>query len=119
MLDEKKLPTWLTIPGEYSRIVDLKIVEIDPWYLYEDDDEWAERVNGLKERFLNVELIPFARRADRDHLACWEKSGGSEKVFVINDYSSLGWKNKQVYSSFWDWFKDAIDEMIEHEQPYR
>jgi hypothetical protein len=118
VLNEALRPNWFKYPKEYSRVVDLKIVNLEPWFFL-DGEELESRYRGLKERFPTAELIPFARRADNDDVACWEKSGGNLKVYVVHDFSRWGWEKHKEYEDFWSWYRKAMEDMIEHEQPYR
>jgi len=36
-----------------------------------------------------------------------------EKVQIIHNFASDGYEQRKKYDSFWDWFKEAIDEMIQ------
>ena len=57
-------------------------------------------------------LIPFARRGDNDDVACFELNKG-EEVQIIHDFASIGYEQRKTYKTFWDWFRDAIEEMIQ------
>ena len=72
----------------------------------------SNRLKGVTERYPNRKLIPFARRDDNDDIACFEVGKG-EKVQIIHDFASEGYEQRNEYNDFWDWLKDAIDEMIE------
>ncbi len=65
----------------------------------------------LKDRFPARNLIPFAKRKDCDDVACFEleKLG---KIDIIHDFCDSGWEQRGEYDSFWDWFMEAIEEMI-------
>lgn len=39
-----------------------------------------------------------------------------EKVQIIHDFASEGYEQRNEYNDFWDWLKDAINEMIERER---
>lgn len=118
MLNNTQLPSWFTYPKEYLRVVDLKLVNLEPWFFLQGE-QLESRNKGLKDRFPGVELVPFARRGDNDDVACWEKSGGNLKVYILHDFSKWGWDKRKECADFWVWFRKAIDEMIEHDQPYR
>lgn len=118
MLSEDKRPAWFIYPPEYLRVVALRMTNLEPWFFLQGEDlEW--RMKSLKERYPDVELVPFARRGDNDDVACWEQGGGNLKVYVIHDFSSWGWKNRREYQDFWEWYRQAIEDMIEHGIPYR
>lgn len=118
MSKNTRLPSWFEYPQEFLRVVDLGLKNLDPWSILEGD--------ALEQRYLEVSMrypdngyIPFAIRSDNDDIACWTKDSGNEQVKIVHDFASSGWEDVKTYGSFWDWFKAAIDDMIEHEQPYR
>lgn len=47
-------------------------------------------------------------------MACWEKSNPN-KIVIIHDFASEGWERVMDYNDFWEWFRTAIEEMIEFE----
>ncbi|MDO5539024.1 MAG: hypothetical protein Q4F83_02965 [Eubacteriales bacterium] len=100
-------------PEEFLRIVDLNLVNLDFWYLM-TREEVEIRIEGLKIRYAERSLIPFARRDDCDDIACFEVGKGN-KVQIVHDFASAGYEQRKEYSCFWDWFKDAIEEMIQGE----
>ena len=112
------MPEWFTYPKEYLRVVDLKLTNIEPWFFLEGK-QLEERFRGLQTRFPGIKLMPFARRCDNDDVACWAESGGNLKVYVVHDFSKDGWNKRTEFADFWSWYHQAIDDMIEHDQPYR
>ncbi len=118
MLNNIVLPSWFKYTKEYLRVLDLKMANPEPWFFL-NGEQLESRSRGLKERFPDVELIPFARRSDNDDVACWEKTGGNLKVYVVHDFSEWGWEKRKEYADFWSWYRQTIEDMIEHEQPYR
>lgn len=101
-------------PREFLKIADLNLVNFDFWYLMpEEQMEW--RITGLKNRYPERKLIPFARRDDCDDIACFEVGKGN-KVQIIHDFASAGYEQRKEYDCFWDWFKDAIEEMIREDE---
>lgn len=101
-------------PREFLKIADLNLVNFDFWYLMpEGQMEW--RITGLKNRYPERKLIPFARRDDCDDIACFEVGKGN-KVQIIHDFASAGYEQRKEYDCFWDWFKDAIEEMIREDE---
>jgi hypothetical protein len=107
------LPAWVTEPGPFHRLLNQKLTDLIPWHLM-SGAEMAERHAGLQRRFPQRELWPFARRQDNDDVACWEKNQPAA-VVVIHDFTSPGHEQRRSFSSFWDWFRFAIEEMIEFE----
>lgn len=113
LLDEAALPTGFRYPESFLRIVKLNLVDLDLWYVM-DKEQMRCRYEGLKERYPNRALIPFARRDDNDDIACFELNKG-EEVQIIHDFASQGYEQRKKYKMFWHWFRDAIEEMIEFE----
>lgn len=100
-------------PEEYIKIIDLNLVDMSVWYLMEKE-QVEVRINGLRNRYPKRKLVPFAKRDDRDDIACFEVGKGN-KVQIIHDFASDGYEQRIEYESFWDWFRDAIEEMIQKE----
>lgn len=97
-------------PTEFIKINDLNLVDFDVWYLM-NNEQVDIRINGLKARYPSRKLIPFARRDDCDDIACFEVGKGN-CVQIIHDFADEGFEQRKEYECFWDWFRDAIDEMI-------
>jgi hypothetical protein len=110
-LPNERLPQWFKYPDEFIKIVDLGIVNLKPWYIMEGDT-LVQKTIGINQRFPKLELVPFAKRDDNDDVACWSKNNPSQ-VVVVHDFSEDGWENVETYGIFWDWFKTAVDAMIE------
>ena len=99
-------------PYSLFKVIEFGLIDYGRWYLMPIDNI-VDRKNGLESRY-NRKLIPFARRGDNDDIACFEVGQG-ERVFIIHDFATSGWERRQEYDNFWEWFKIAIDEMIEFE----
>lgn len=97
-------------PAEFVKIVELNLIDFESWYLM-SNEQVDIRIKGLKSRYPNRNLIPFARRDDNDDIACFEVGKG-KSVQIIHDFASEGFEQREAYECFWDWFKDVIDEMI-------
>lgn len=114
LFDVSKVYQEFTYPKEFLKIVELNLVDFDFWYLM-SKEQVETRIEGLKVRYPNRKLIPFARRDDNDDIACFEMKKGNN-VQIIHDFASEGYEQRKQYNSFWSWFNDAIKEMIEEEQ---
>jgi hypothetical protein len=75
----------------------------------------VDRSNGLKERYPDRKLVPFARRQDNDDVACWDLAKGGGTVTIIHDYASPGWEQRDEFSGFNDWLRRAIEDLIAFE----
>lgn len=112
-LTEKELPKWFNYPQQFLRIVELGLVNLEPWTVLMDEP-LRNRFKGLQERYPNRQLLPFARREDNDDVACWEQDRG-ELVVIVHDFASPGYENVAEYDGFWEWFREAVEDMIEYD----
>lgn len=103
-----------TYPREFLKMVDLNLVDFDLWYLMARE-QVEIRIAGLKNRYPERKLVPFARRDDSDDIACFEVGKGN-KVQIIHDFASAGYEQRKEYDCFWGWVKDAVEEMIEEDE---
>lgn len=108
-----ELPNDFIYPGAFLRIVNLQLINIEPWMIM-DKNQVLFRMKGLKERYPSRTLIPFARRIDNDDIAAFEVFKG-EKVQIIHDFASSGYEQRGEFILFWDWFKQALHDMINFE----
>lgn len=72
------------LPSEFRKIVSLNLLDFDVWYIM-NDKQIIDKFLGLKERYSNRQLIPFAKRDDCDDIAYFERNQG-RKVFIIHDF---------------------------------
>lgn len=108
----EKLPHGFDYPPEFLHVVELGILNLEPWAVVRNG---AERMGDLRERFPNRRLVPFARRIESDDIACWDISKSDKKIFVIHDYASPGWEQRDEFSEFNDWLRKAVEDLIEYE----
>ena len=69
--DVSKVYQEFNYPKEFLKIVELNLVDFDFWYLM-SKEQVEKRIKGLKERYPDRELVPFARRDDSDDIACFD-----------------------------------------------
>ncbi|MCF0123214.1 MAG: hypothetical protein HUJ67_03780 [Ruminiclostridium sp.] len=97
-------------PYQLKKVADLNLVDFDYWFIM--DAKLAEAyTHGMRDRFPARHLAPFAKRCDCDDVACLEMEK-PRKVEIIHDFCTPGWEQRGEYDSFWDWFMEAIEEMI-------
>lgn len=114
LIPESQLPDGFSYPQEFLFLVETRIVFFHPWQLL-FGDRTKLRFVGLRKRYPNRLLVPFARRFNSDDVACWE-GVDNQKVVVVHDFASPGWEDRgEQYASFWEWYRAAVEEMIEFE----
>ncbi|MCX7921442.1 MAG: hypothetical protein N3B21_05395 [Clostridia bacterium] len=64
LLDESILPKGFKYPSSFLKAISLNLVNLDLWYVM-DKEQMIYRYEGMKERYPNRTLIPFARRDDK------------------------------------------------------
>jgi len=111
LLGLSELPNGFRYPESFLKAVRLNLIDLEPWYIMNDSDDQI-RIKGMQTRYPQRILIPFARRADNDDVACFELNKG-EEVQIIHDFASVGYEQRKTYKLFWNWFKDSIEEMIQ------
>ena len=109
---ESTLPDFV-FPESYLKIVNLGMVDFENWFLL-SDDLVKSRYFDLKARYKRRNLVPFAGRYDSDDIACFEVTHG-DRVFIVHDYADEGWERRKEYETFWSWFTNAIQELIDNE----
>ena len=114
LLSGTELPNGFTYPSAFRRVVSLGLVELDPWFFL-DGPGLRERLDGIRQRYRHRVLVPFARRGDNDDVACWDLDLADGSISVIHDYASSGWEQKEQFSDFAAWFRQAVDDMLEFE----
>lgn len=111
ILNDSELPSGFKYPESYLKTIKLHLVNLEPWIIM-DKGQVISGLEGLSKRYPERELIPFARRLDNDDVACFELSKGDE-VQIIHDFASAGYEQREVFTNYWDWFKEAINQMID------
>jgi hypothetical protein len=98
------------LPKELERLISQRVVDLTPWHIMPSDLA-EQRMASMRSRYSKA-YVPFARRQDNDDVACLvpDEPGG---VIVVHDYAAEGSERVATYARFWDWFKAAIDDMIE------
>ena len=103
------------IPKGYYRIYELGLTNIRPWYFL-DGQEFGKIYKGIQRRYPQRVLLPFARRQDNDDVACFVVDSSDYTrghVLIIHDYASSGTEVHNSFPSFWDWFRMAINDMMD------
>jgi hypothetical protein len=109
LLGPAEVPPGFAYPPEFLRVVELGLVNLEPWWIF-DGAPLRDRVAGLRVRFPDRVLVPFARREDNDDVACWESA--PPRVVVIHDFASPGFENRGGFADFNGWLRQAIEDLI-------
>lgn len=112
LLERTDLPEGFTYPREFIRIIELGLSNLEPWQVM-SGYFLVERSRGLRERYPDRILVPFARRQDNDDVACWDLKLGEERVAIVHDFASPGWERRAEFAGFNDWLRQAIEDLIE------
>lgn len=95
LFDIKSIYPDFDYPYQLKKVAKLDLLDFDYWFIM--DSRLAENyTHGIKERFLARNLIPFAKRADCDDVACFE-IGKPGKIEIIHDFCELGWEQRGEY----------------------
>lgn len=111
LLKNEFLPDWFKYPENLLGLVNNGEIDIGPWQLLHG--KWLNVRNiGLKQRYPDLKLIPFARRLDNDDVACFDIGEKScfPKVKIIHDFASPGWEDRGEFDTFDAWLDDAMEE---------
>jgi hypothetical protein len=111
LLTIAELPDGFDYPAEFIRVVELGLTNLEPWWIFDGDQLWS-RTEGLRERYPDRKLVPFARREDNDDVACWDLAVGD--VVIVHDFASAGREQRARFPDFYSWLRKAIDDLIEH-----
>ena len=79
------------------------------------DESLLKKVDAMNASGDKSVIKTFARRDDGDDIACFEIGKGN-KVQIVHDFASAGYEQRKEYDCFWDWFKDAVEEMIKEDE---
>ena len=113
VLSTSELPYGFVYPDSFMKVTRLELTNIEPWHIM-NSTEAQLRIKGIRARYPQRALIPFARRGDNDDVACFQMDRCQE-IQVIHDFAAVGYEQRRTYATFWDWFRDAMEEMIQFE----
>lgn len=118
LIDE--LPQWFVLPASYLKILEEGNFEnggydFGPSWQLLRADRIEARAEGLKKRYPERKLYPFARRVCQDDVACFDLSNKSisPKVVIIHDWATIGWEYRGTFDNFEAWLEAAKNEVEE------
>lgn len=115
LLGPADLPSGFSYPREFLRVVALGVIDLEPWRVL-DGDRLATRAAGLRNRYRERILVPFAERIDNDDVACWDID--RDRVAIVHDFAGPGWEHVAEFADFYDWLRQAVDDLIEYDDEY-
>jgi len=116
LLPEDALPDGFAYPPELLRILRLGLVDLEPWLVLQGEALLAVH-HGLRSRYPARRLVPFARRTDRDDVACWDLEPGAAPVCVVGDFEVPGYEQGETHATFDGWFRAAVEDLIAWDDP--
>jgi hypothetical protein len=103
--------------GALKHAIERGHVDLDPWILITSDEQVAARSMAVNGRYPEREVLCFSERQDTDDVACVVLSSGVDysagQVLIVHDFAKAGSEVDAVFSDFWEWFKAAIEDMID------
>lgn len=112
LLKPEELPPGFAYPPELLRVIDCKLLDLEPWWIV-DGDLLRARYRGLAERYRRRALVPFAVRVDCDDVACFDLD--ESDIAVVHDFASTGYEQRARFPDFYAWFRQAIEDFIAFE----
>ena len=111
-INEIDKPENFEYPQTFIDYVSDDVGDLEPWKLL-SSSEITSILRGLKQRYLNRVVVPFARRLDNDDRACFDASESSieHKIIIIHDFAAPGWEERAKLASFKDWL-ELVEEDI-------
>ena len=96
LINKNDKPNNFKYPQSFIDYVSNNIVDLEPWKILLSS-EVASVIKGLKQRYPERIVVPFARRLDNDDRACFEASEFSidPKIIIIHDFAASGWEKKK------------------------
>jgi hypothetical protein len=104
------LPPDFEYPREFIRVVELGLTNLEPWWIVQGQ-LLRDRFQGLRKRYPARNLVVLAVRQDNDDVACWDIDEG--KVVVVHDFATPGFEQRGEFPGFYDWLRQAIEDLIE------
>jgi hypothetical protein len=115
-LDEKLLPNGFDYPKQYVDFIASEGTLEDPWsFFYGELPKFKNKTHlelcftGLKKRYQDRDVVPFADFLCTDDIACFDLSQDKPKgaVIIIHDFASPGWEGREEFKDFNAWLAHA------------
>jgi hypothetical protein len=114
LLTDGELPDGWRSPGAFRRLVARGLLHLEPWHIL-GGDQLRRRLTGLRRRYPQRRLIPFASRQDCDDTACWDLADAEQprRVSIIHAFASAGWEQRAILPDLEAWIRRAVEDMLE------
>ncbi len=110
MYGDESIPADFIVPREYLALQSARVDEIGPWF-FPGEQSLEMRIRGLRERYPEAVLLPFAKRMDNDDIACWTPPFPT--VCVLHDFSTWGWERRREFPDIRSWLHWAVDDILD------
>lgn len=103
-------------PDDFALLMSGECPEIDPWmWLLELKDLAEFWVDTLREQFVYLVLVPFAKDEFSDDIFCFagNDDSGDPAVLVIHGFTTPGWEYRGMWRSFSEWYLDARQQHVQ------
>lgn len=114
LLAQEELPDGFAYPGALRRLVERQLTRLEPWWVF-DASVARTLMQGLRGRFPDHPLVPFAKREDNDDIACFDHANPGT-VIVFHDFASDAWERRRIWPDFYGWLRQAVEDLIEFDQ---
>lgn len=102
-------------PQAYRRLFELGLTNLPPWRFLEGE-ELVQAYKAVNEQHPGRHVVPFAHRLDNADVACFTVLVGimEQRVLLIQSTGPTGLEME--FPTLWDWFRLAVDDLIESEE---
>lgn len=101
----------------WMHVIERNLIDLDPWILFDSDEQVRARSHAINARYSGREVLCFAERRDTDDVGCIVLGSNSDdsvgQVLIVHDFAKSGSEVDAMFSDFWEWFKGAVDDMID------
>ena len=110
LLSDSELPEGFAYPPLLVRIGEIGLMNLEPRWILKGDPLRAH-LAGLRKRYPERSLVPFARRQDNDDIAAFDIDRGN--VVIVHDFASPGYEQRADFDDLAGWLRQAIEDLIE------
>ena len=113
-LQPEEQPAWLKYPAVFTRVLEAKLTDFHPWHILPREKVLSLRELLASHFYPEEALVPLAHKTDSDEVACFDKA--NPRGITIFNLEFRGRSGRvRTYSSFYDWFRSAVNDFLEFE----